>query len=107
MNVIAERGGCVDGFDDVAREIVGMRSHKADAADSGDFRNGAQQFHEGHIPWRGIAIRIHRLAEELHFGVAAVDQAANFVENRGAGAAALRTARVRYDAIRASVITAL
>src|SRR6185437_8237375 len=107
MNVVAESGGRVDGVDDVAREIVGMRSHKAHAANPGDFRNGAQQFHKSEMPRRGIAIRVDSLAEELDFGVAAVDKAADFVEDSGAGAAALRTARVRHDAISARVVAAL
>src|SRR5579872_1176894 len=107
MNVVAKHRRRVNGFDDVAREIVGMRSHKADASNSGDFCNGAEQFDEAHVPWRGIAIRVDSLAEELDFGVAAVDQAPDFVENRGAGATALRTARVRHDAISARVVAAL
>ena len=106
MNVIAERGNCVDGFDDLAGEIVGMRSGEAHAADSRHLGDGAQQVDKIQPARRGIAIGIDGLAEQLNFGVAGVGEAARFGENGVARAAALGTARVRHDAIGAGVVAA-
>ena len=92
--------------DDLAVEIVGMRSGETHAANARDGGDGAQQV--GEIPFarRGIAIGIHGLAEQLDFGVAGIGEAAGFGEDGVAGAAAFRAAGVRDDAVGAGIVAA-
>src|SRR5690349_21499719 len=98
MNVLAESGGGVNGADNFAREIVGMRSGEAHAANAGHSGDGTEEFGEIHTRGRRITIGIYGLAEELDFHEARLHEVTNFVENGPAGAAALRPARVRHDA---------
>ena len=71
MNVVAEGRSGVDGFDDFASEVVGMRGGETHAANSGNRGDGQEQIDEIHAPGRGIAIGVHGLTEQLHFGVTA------------------------------------
>ena len=87
-------------------KIIGMRSGEAHATNTGNGGDGAEQVHEFPLARRGIAIGIHRLAEQLNFGVAGIGEAAGFGEHGVAGAAAFGAARVRDDAVGAGVIAA-
>ena len=77
MNVVAERGRGVDRVDDLATEIIGMRSGEAHAADAMDCRDLAQQAGEIQAARRRIAIGIDGLAEQLNFGIAGIGEAAS------------------------------
>ena len=104
VHVVAERRNVVNRRDDLAVKIIGMRSGEAHAANSRNGGDGAQQVHKIPLTRRGIAIRIHGLAEQLDLGVASIGEAARFGEHSLAGAAAFRSPGVRDDAVGAGVI---
>ena len=107
VNVVAERGSRVNRLDNLAREIVRMRSGEPHAADARDGGDGVEQIHEIHAAGRGVTVGIDGLAEQLNFGVAGIGQAADFRENRIAAAAAFRAACVWDDAVGAGIVAAL
>ena len=86
MDVVAEGGGGVDGLDDVAGEVAGVRGGEADAADAGELptaaRSSAKEMLAG-----GVAVGVDVLAEELDLGEAEVGHPAGFGEDGGGGAA--------------------
>jgi hypothetical protein len=106
MDVVAEGGGGVDGLDDVAGEVAGVRGGEADAADAWEFTNGDEEFGERHAA-RGVAVGVDVLAEELDLGEAEVDHLAGFDEDGGGGAGALFPAGVGDNAVGAELVAAL
>ena len=105
MDVVAEGGYGVDGFDDVAGKVAGVAGHEADAADAGHLGHGDEQFGEAKLPFR-ITVAVDVLAEELNLGIAQIGDAAGLCEDRREAAAALLAARVRHDAIGAELVAA-
>ena len=106
MDVVAEGGGGVDGLDDVAGEVAGVRGGEAHAADAGEFAYGYEELGEGHAAgW--VAVGVDVLAEELDFGEAEVDHLASFDEDGSGGAGALLAAGVGDDAVGAELVAAL
>ena len=105
--MIAERWRGIDGLDDITAEIARMRGHETHAANSRYLRHGQKQLRKRQPPARGVAIGIHRLAQELNLRVAHLRKLAHFPQNGIAGAAAFRSARIRHHAVRASLIAAL
>ncbi len=106
MEVVADRRYFVDRLDEVAREIVGMRGGEANAADATDAGNRAQQVDKFPPPRRRIAVGIHRLPEQLNFGVAGIGEAARFGQHGIGRAAALWAPGVRNNAVGAGVVAA-
>src|SRR6185437_6972000 len=104
VNVLAKLRNGVNRLDDLAMEIVGMRGGEADAANAGNGRNRAQERDKIEARGRGIAVGIHRLPQQLNFGVAGFGEAARVRQHRGARAAAFRAAGARHNAIGAGVI---
>ncbi len=70
----------------------------------GTFSDGAEQIDEIPAAGRGVAVGIHRLAQELNLGVASIGQAARFREYGMAGAAAFGTSCVRHDTVGTGVV---
>ena len=106
MNVIAQGGDAIDGFDDVGAEIAGMRCGEAHAANAGDGGRGFEKLGECQAARRGIAIGIYSLAEELDFGVAGIGEARDFFEDGGTCAAAFGATREWNDAVGAGLAAA-
>ena len=107
MHVVAEVRIGVDGVDDGLDEIARMRGGEADAADAGDVADVVEQGGEIPAGGRGVAIAVDVLAQQLNFGIAGVGEAAGFVQDAGAGAAALRSAGEGDDAVGAGFCRSL
>ena len=84
-----------------------MRGHEPDPPNPRNFRHGQKQLRKSQMPVRWIAIGIHGLAKELDLRIADAGKLANFPQDRIAGAAAFRPARVRHHAIRAGLVATL
>ncbi len=106
MHVIAQDRIVVDGVDDVLDEIARVRGGEAHAADSVHFADRAQQSREIPAGGRRVAIAVDVLAQKLDFGVAHGREFARFLEDAGAGAAALGSARERDHAVGAAFVAA-
>src|SRR5579875_3086704 len=104
MHVIAQRRVGVDGVDDLADEIARMRGRETYAAYSGSAPHVSKQCREIPTGGRRIAVTVHVLAEKLDLGISSRGQLACFGHDGGAGAAALRPACERHDAIGAGFI---
>src|SRR5882724_2392531 len=106
VNVIADFFVALNGLNDVGAKIARVRGGKADAAHARHLGGSLEEPGEFHFAGRWIGVGIYGLAEELHFGVAERGELAQFAENGIAGAASLRPARVRNDAVRAGLVAA-
>ena len=89
--------------DHLGREIQRIGRHEADALDAVDGRHRAQQVAEAHVL---VAIRIHRLSEQLHLFVAGLGHRARLAQHLARRRAALAPARVGDDAERAELVAA-
>ncbi len=106
MHVIADRRHRIDRLNNLARKIIRMRSGKTHPPNPRHIRHRAQQIHKTPAARSGIAIRIHRLSQQLNFGVARVGQPPRLSQHRFARPAAFRPARARHHAVRAGIIAA-
>ncbi len=70
MDVIAQFGFVVDGFDDALYEIARVRGCEAYAAHSGHLASLRKQLRKIKTGIGRIAIAVYILAEQLDFGVA-------------------------------------
>jgi VWFA-related protein len=107
MHVIAQIRVGIDRIHDGFHEIARMRSGEANAPDAADRAHAIEQ--RGEIPsgGGGIAVAVDVLPQQLYFGVAGIGEAFRFFHYAGAGAAALRPAGERDDAIGATLIASL
>jgi len=87
--------------DEFVRIVARMRACKADALDAADFGDLRQK--RGEIFGSGL-VGVNRLAKQHHFGDALVGCSADFGENVVCFAVFLGTAKIRHDAVAATLV---
>jgi hypothetical protein len=103
VHVLADLGRLRHRRDDVVREVEGVGRGEADALDAVHGGDGAQQVAEAHVL---VAVRVHRLAEELDLLVAGLGHGARLAQDLARRRPALAPARVGHDAERAELVAA-
>ena len=103
VDVLADLRRLGDRGDDVVGEIERVGRREAHALDAVDGGHRAQQLGEPDVL---PAVRVHRLAEQLHLLDAGRDQRAHLAQDLARRRAALAPARVGHDAERAELVAA-
>src|SRR5881398_3510117 len=106
MHMITEGRVRIDRFDDVSREIPWMARGEPHSPDPCHLAYSRQKFRKCHAS-RGIAIRVHILAQQLDLGEPGIRYPPRLFEYAVRRTASFLTPGIRHDAVRAKLVASL